>query len=103
MKALRLVLRAELVHDIPAYRRQRWGCRQKRPIGLTELQLSVRLPLDLISLLVHRAVMPATQQSEIGERRRASLCPMPNVMTLAEAHSAARKATTVVAMLERTP
>jgi hypothetical protein len=67
------------------------------------LQLAIGLALDLISLLVHRTVMPATEQSEIGERRRPSVCPMPNVMTLAEAHSAARKATTVVAMLERTP
>jgi len=33
----------------------------------------------------------------------ASLCPVLNVMTLAEAHFADRKATTVVAMLERTP
>jgi hypothetical protein len=67
------------------------------------LQLAIGLALDLISLLVHRTVMPATEQSEIGERRRPSVCPMPNVMTLAEAHATARESTAVVSMFERTP
>jgi len=58
MKALRLVVRSELIHDIPSHLRQRWGCRQKPSVRTPELQLAVRLPLDLISLLVHRAVMP---------------------------------------------
>jgi len=40
--------------------------------------------LDLIALLVHRSVMPTTQQGEVRKRRRAAIRPVADVMTLAE-------------------
>jgi len=42
-----------------------------------------------------------TEHDEVRERRRPSLSPVANVMTLTEAPVTARKATSVVAMLER--
>jgi len=59
--------------------------------------------IDLIALLVDSAVMPATQQREIRERRRTAVNPVPDVMSLAERKSAARKATAAIPMVERSP
>jgi hypothetical protein len=58
-------------------------------------------PLDLITLLVHAAMVPATEHGEIRQRRRAALGPMPNVMALTEPDPAPWKATASVPMVQR--
>jgi hypothetical protein len=59
--------------------------------------------MDLEALLVDRAVMPATQHGEVRERRRAALRPVAQVMSLTEREPTAGEATTMIAMLERSP
>ena len=48
-------------------------------------ELAVGLSVHLVPLLVIRAVVPATEQGEIRERRRAAVCPVTDVMALTEA------------------
>ena len=55
-----------------------------RPSGRPKLQRAVGPALDLVALLVHRAVMAATEQREVRERGRAALRPVTEVMALAE-------------------
>jgi hypothetical protein len=50
---------------------------------------------------VNSAVMPAAQHREVRERRRATVGPMVDVVTLPEAHAAAWEATALVTMLQR--
>ena len=61
------------------------------------------MSIDLITFLVHRAVMPATEHREVRERGRAALRPMAEMMPLAEADAAAREATALVPVVERAP
>jgi len=65
-----------------------YRCRRKvgehSPVRPPELQRAVRLSGDLIALFVHSAVMPATEQREIRECRRAAGRPMTDVMPLAD-------------------
>ena len=80
----------------------RWRHLGQRPtIRPSELQLAVRLTLDLEALFVDRAVVPSADEYEVGQRRGPALGPVPDVMPLADAHAAARKATAAVAMLQR--
>src|ERR671913_538990 len=65
-----------------------------------EFQRAVRLAFDLISLLVNGAMVPATEQREIRERRRSAVGPMLEVMTFDERHVAARKPTGTVTALQ---
>src|SRR5262249_60077746 len=46
-------------------------------------------------------MVPATEQGEVREHRRSALSPVNDVMTLSEPHAAAREATTLVAMVQR--
>jgi hypothetical protein len=57
----------------------------------------------MIALLVDRAVVPAAEQGEVGERGGAALGPVAHVMPLAERQAAAREATPSVPVLERAP
>src|SRR3972149_149279 len=57
-----------------------------------EPERAVGLPIDLVPLLVNRAVVPATEQREVRERGRAALRPVAEVMPLAERQPAAREA-----------
>jgi len=63
---------------------QRWAFGQRPAVGATEPQLAVGLSLDLIALLVDRAMMTPTEQGEVRERRGASVSPVADVMTLTE-------------------
>ena len=65
-----------------------------------ELKLAVGLSIELVALLMYRAVVPATQQGEIRERSRASLGPVTDVMTLAEPDPAAREAAAAVTVVQ---
>jgi len=68
-----------------------------------ELKLAVGLPLTLETLLVDGAVVPATEQREIRQRRRAAMRPVADVMALAERHATAREAAAEVPMVQRPP
>src|SRR4030095_14734882 len=75
--------------------------REPLPIGASERQRAVGLSLYLLALLVHRAVVPATEHGKIRERGRAALRPVAHVMPLAEWEAAAREATASVPVMER--
>jgi hypothetical protein len=102
-KPLGIVQRAQGRHGIIRHPRRRRHIRQYAPIRSAELQLAVRLSMDLVALLVHGAMVPATEHREIGERRRPSLRPVTNMMPLAEADPTAREAATTISMLQRPP
>ena len=70
-------------------------------VGPPELQCPVGPARDLEALLVHRAMMPGTEQREVGQRRRAPVRPVAEMMSLAEAHAAAREPAALVPMMER--
>src|SRR5262245_47225451 len=70
------------------------------PIGPPELKRAVRMALDLIALLVDRAMVPATQEREIRELRWPTLSPVTDVVSLPNPYAAAREATPVVAMMQ---
>ena len=70
-----------------------------RPAAGTGASHRVGLSIDLVALLVHRAVVPPAEQREICERRRAALRPVMEMMPLGEADPAAREATTSVPMM----
>jgi hypothetical protein len=59
--------------------------------------------MELVALFVDGAVMPATEQGKIRERRGAPLGPVTDVMALAEANPTAREAAAAVAMVEGPP
>ena len=61
-----------------------WDFGQGSAIRPPEPKRTVEPAIDFVALLVDRAVMPATEQREIRERRRTALCPVPKVMALAE-------------------
>ena len=98
-----LVARTQRVHGIARYRGRRRDLRHDLTVRATEAKLATRLSIELIAFFVDGAVVPATEQGEIRERSRASLCPVTNVMALTEPHSAAREAAAAVAMVERAP
>jgi hypothetical protein len=68
-----------------------------------EAELAVRLSIYPVPVLVHRAVVPTTEQREVRECRRASVRPVADVMALAEREPAARKAAASIAVMERPP
>jgi hypothetical protein len=76
---------------------------QRPAIRPPELERAIRLSIDLIALFVDRAVVPATEQREIRERRGPALRPVPDVMPLTERHAAAREAASPVPMVQRSP
>ena len=82
---LRVVLRAEGLDRIGGHRGRRRDLGQEPAVRPPELQRAVGLSIDLVALLVHRAVVPATEQGEVRERGRAALRPVTDVMALAEA------------------
>ncbi len=65
-----------------------------------DLLASLLLWLDVVAVLVDRAVMAATKQGEVRERGRAAFGPVAHVMPLAQREPAAREAATVVAVVK---
>jgi hypothetical protein len=63
------------------------------------LQRAVGLSIDLKTLLVNGAMVPATEHGEVRECRRAALCPVFDVMPLTAGKTAAREAAAAVAMV----
>ena len=103
VETVRDVCSAEGLDRIGRDSRRRRDVGQRPAMRTPELQRAVRRSLELIALLVHRAVMPATEQREVRQRGRAPLRPVPDVMPLAEWQSAAREPAAPVAMQERAP
>jgi len=60
------------------------------------------LAIDLVSLLVNRAVVATTEQGEIRERGVAAMRPMAYMVALTESHATAWEATAAVAVVKRT-
>jgi hypothetical protein len=103
VESLCVVLRAERLDRIGGHRGRRRNVGDEPAIRAPELQCAVGLSIDLIALLVHRAVVPVTEQGEVRERGRVPVRPMADVMALAERDPAAREATALVAVMERAP
>src|SRR5262249_42693768 len=72
-------------------------------IGPPECKRAIRLALDLIALLVDRAVVPATQEREVRELRGPALGPVMDVVRLPDAYAATREATPAVPAVQRPP
>jgi len=70
---------------------------------MAEHQFAGSQTLDLVSLLVDRSMVPATQQHEVRQRCGPALRPVPDVVPLPEPHTAAGEATALVPMLQRRP
>src|SRR5712691_8710156 len=103
MQAPLLMTRAKAIDRISGHRRGTWHVGQGPTIRPPEAKRAIRPALDSIALFVHRAVMPSTEQSEVGKRGWPALRPVADVMTFGETYAAARKATASVAMVERAP
>ena len=102
-KALRVVTRPERLDGITGHRGRCRHLRQRVTVRLPELKRPVGPARDLEALLVHRAMMPSTEHREVGQRRRAPMRPMTDVMPLTEADPAARKPAALVPMMKRPP
>ncbi len=103
VEASRDVLRPKDVRRIGGHRGRRRSRGEEPPVRPPELERAVGLSLHLVALLVDRAVVTATEQREVGERGRAALRPVADVMPLTERQSAAREAATPVPMVQRSP
>jgi hypothetical protein len=77
-------LRPEKLHRIAAHLRRRRDVRAQPAVGTAEAQPAIGQSIGLITLLVHRAMVPATEQGEIRERGGATVRPVADVMTLTE-------------------
>ena len=101
VEPVRIVARSEDLHRIAAYLRRRRDLGQKPAVRTAEPKVAVRLSIELVALLVDGAVVPATEQREIRERGGAPLCPVTDVMALAEPDATAREAAATVAVVQR--
>src|SRR6266508_5169705 len=102
-KAVRVVTRAESLDGITGHHGSLRNLRQQSAVRPPEPKRPVGPARDLIALLVHRPVMPPTEQRKVRERRQASVGPVAEMMPLAEADAAAREAAAPVAIVERSP
>jgi len=89
---LRVVPRPEGPHRIGGHRRRRRCLGQGPAVRPPKAEGAVGLSIDLVALLVDRAVVPAAEQGEVRERGRAALCPVADVMPLPDGEPAAREA-----------
>ena len=100
---LRLVPRPESLNGIGGDRSGRRHLEQESPVRAPEPELAVGVSIHLVALLVDRAVVPATEEREVRQRRRAAVRPVAEVMPLAEREPAAGKATALVPVVECPP
>src|SRR2546426_4624377 len=98
-----LVARTQRMHGIARYRGRRRDLRHDLTVRATEAKLATRLSIELIAFFVNGAVMPATEQREVRERRGPAIGPVTDVMALADANPATREAAAAVSMVERAP
>jgi len=101
-QALRVVTRAEGRNGVLGDRCRRRYVGKRASVRPPELERPVGQPRNLITLLVHRSVMPAAEQREVRERGRAPVRPVAEMMPLGEAQAASREAAALVPMVEGT-
>ena len=80
---------------------RRRDVRQHATIRPSEPQLTIRVAIDLIALLVDAPMVTAAQHDQIGHRGGPAVCPVVDVVALDERQSTSREAATAVTMLER--
>jgi hypothetical protein len=97
------VLRSQDLHAVPERLGRRGDLGQNPPVRAAEPKLAVGLSIDLVALLMNRAMVPATEQGEIRQCGGAALRPVSDVMPLAEPGSAARETAAPVAVVKRPP
>ena len=102
-KSQRFVPRPQSRDRIRGQRDRRRDVGQQAAVRPPEPERAVGLGIDAIALLVDRAVVSATEEREVGERGRAALRPVADVMPLAQRQPAAREAAAAVAMVKRAP
>ena len=100
-EALRIVIRAECGDGISWHGGRCRHLGERPAVRPLELERPVRPTCDLIPLLVHRAMVPSTQEREIRERRGPAMRPVTEMMPLGKSAAAAREATPPVPMGER--
>jgi len=89
VETLRLVPLSKDPHRVAGHLGRRRDLWQTSAVRTAEPKLAVRFSIELIALFMDGAVVTATQEGEIRERRRAALGPVTDVVTLSEANSAA--------------
>jgi len=99
----RLVPRSEGLDRIGRDRNWRRNLGQGPAVGSPEPERAVGPSIDLVPLLVNRAVVPATEQGEVRQRGGTAFGPVTDVMSLAEREAAAREAAAAVPVKERAP
>ena len=102
-KPLRIVPRSDDFHGIVGHFVRKRDLGENPPVRAAEPKLAVRPSIELVALLVDRAVVPATEQGEIRQRGGTALRPVTNVMALPEPNAATRKTTAAVSVVERSP
>ena len=65
---------------------------------MPERQPAVGLPVDLVTFLVHRAMVLPAQQGEVGQGGGPAVCPVTDVVPLHEPAVATREAAVPVAV-----
>jgi hypothetical protein len=94
------VLSPEGLDRVGGYCGWEWNLGQGPAVRPPESKRAVGLSIDLIALLVHRAMVPATQQGEVREGCWPALRPVANVMAFAERQPATGDAAILVPMVE---
>ena len=100
---LRIVPRSDGLHGIVGHVARNRDLGENPPVRAAELKLAVRSSIERVALLVHGAVVPATEQREIRERGGTAVRPVADVMPLAEPHATAWEAAAPVPVVERPP
>jgi hypothetical protein len=103
VESVDLVACSEFADGIAGQLRWRRDLGQQPSIRPAEPELAVRLSVELVALFVDGAVMSATEEREIRERRRPSVGPVTDVVALTEANPATREAAAAVTVVKGPP
>src|SRR5439155_20541196 len=101
VNALRVVSRAKNLDGVGGGRRRCRDCGQGRAVRSPEAERSVGLSIDLIALLVNRAMVATAEQCEVRQGGGAAVGPVADVMPLTESYPAAGEAAASIAVVER--
>src|SRR5262249_39640515 len=74
---------------------------QGKTVGPSELESAIGLSVDPVAVFVHHTVVSATEQGEVRKRRRATVRPVTDVMSLASRQATTWEAAAAVTMMER--
>lgn len=98
---LSIVPRAEDLHGIAAHLGRRRDLGQKLAVRAAEPKLAICPSIELVAVLVNRAVVAPAEQGEIRWVSRAALGPVTDVMALPEPDPALREAAAAIPVVER--